>query len=755
MARRTLTNEPPDPSNAFLELARRRFRSAAAAEATLRQEMLDDLKFVRGGKHQWPDRIYELRSADDKPCLSVNLFPSSIRQVTNQIRQSRPAIKVGPSDDVADVETADIIEGMVRYIERKSDADVVYNTGGEAMARTGRGYARVVTQYVNDESDDQEIRLKRIRNPFTVYFDPACSEIDYSDARYAFITDDVPEDEYDARYGDNASRGVKGLLEGVGNTFRDDWKPEGKLRVAEYFYFEEETKTRHTIELVGGVRVRVFDDELTQARLEDPEGMGRAQILVTREVTIRQLKWAKINGVEVLEGNDAKTEGMARDGRYIPIVPCIADEIDVDGEIDLRGMVRDGRSPQQQLNYWRSALTEIIALAPKSPWVAEIGQIKQFFDMWKNANREAYPVLPYEAKSIEGTPLPPPQRQTAEPPIQAMALATNAAMNDFKAVVGVFYDPSLQERSPEEWSGRAILARQQQSEMGNSNYLDGVGRMIRQLGRIIVDLLPYVYDAPRITQILGADQNEAKRVMVYAGADKAPDQGQLPPGIQKAYNLKQGYYDVTISVGPSFKTQRDEAAAVLMDFVKVVPQAGPIIGDLMAMVVDGPATVMSEISERLKQWAISQGLLPPDDVEIEALPAEAQAAIRQLQAMLSQVTKALEIAKREIETEQAKYDAQAAIKRDELSVRKEIEAMKQLAANARELAKMESQQAIEMLRTEQTRLENLLERTQQVRLAREQAEMADEAAEAEAKRQLAASQAAGGGQPTGSPTPGP
>tara|TARA_B100000949_G_C14289143_1_gene456185 strand:- start:5874 stop:8279 length:2406 start_codon:yes stop_codon:yes gene_type:complete len=698
----------------FLRLAHMRFHTVVSAEAELRKNMLEDLKFR--ASEQWPEQVKTMRNADSRPCLTVNRIPQFIRQVTNNQRASRPAIAVNPTGDDADQDVAEVIQGVVRHIENKSDADVAYSTAGDHQATMGRGYIRVITDYVDDDPLDlnQEIRIERVGNPFSVYMDPSAQKPDGSDARYGFVVEDLPKDEYTFRY---PLSDLVNLSEftSSGNQ-QAEWMPEGSVRIAEYFYVEETREQVVILLMPDGSKQKVPRETYADVTAL-PEGVT---LLAEREVTNRAVKWALINGAEILEGDALKVGGLDWPGKYIPLVPVLGDEININGVKDYRGIVRDAKDPQRMYNYWVSAETEMIALAPRAPFVAAEGQFEGHEAKWENANVRNFPYLEYKPKTFSGQLAPPPQRQSWEPPIQAMTMAIAQSDNDLKSTGG-FNDASLGVRGPQE-SGKALRTRQQQDEMANSHYLDNLGRAIRQVGRIVVDLLPNIYDIARVIRIVGDDEKR-RNVMVFAGAENAPsdvDVEQMPPGIEGIYNLGVGRYDVSVSVGPSFQTRRQEAVDSLVQFVQAYPNAFPMIGDLLAENMDWPGS--KQVAARLKK------MLPPqlqDDVDQRDIPPEVQARMQQIDGQLKQIQKAYQQAQEALRTDQVKRQAQVAIKERELAAdaaaqerdlqaRLQLEQIKQQGESSRALAKIEQQRASEILQTEIGRLEQLISRNVEI-----------------------------------------
>jgi hypothetical protein len=606
---------------AVLALARKRFETASNAEAVLRQEMLEDLRFRAG--EQWPDQIRADRTIDKRPVITINRLPQFIKQITNPQRQARPSLQINPVGDDADVETAEVLQGLIRHIEQSSHAEVAFDEAYDDAVTIGRGWFRILTEYEDPrESYNQEIVVRRVPNPFSVYVDPASHELDYSDARYMFIVDDIPKDEYRALYGDASMQSLE-LFQTQGDRTAD-WFPESKVRIAEYWYVE---KTKRTMVLVQDLDGNTLS--LPQA-LVPPE----LRVLNRREVQDRTVHWIKMNAAQVLEHK-------VWPGQWIPIVPVLGDEINVNGRKDLVGVVRYARDPQRMYNFWVSAQTEAIALAPRTPFIGAEGQFKGHETEWKQANTRNFAYLEYVPTTIGGDPAPPPQRQVAEPPIGAIINATKQADNDLKSVIG-FYDASLGERGPQE-SGRAILARQKQGETANVNFIDNLGRALWHYGRICLDLIPKIYDAPRTLHILGLDDQRRVVRLNEATVDK---------GVARLYDMTRGRYNVTLSVGPTYQSKRQEAVASMLQLVASAPNMLPVIGDLLVAEMDWP--VARQISERLKK------LLPPvlQEPQDEApIPAQAQAQIQQLQQQLQQQQQALTEAQQTIATKQLDIDS--------------------------------------------------------------------------------------------------
>lgn len=561
-----VSRQSSDPE-ALLRVARQRFARAEEHLTTWREDAREDQQFAAG--QQWPESIEAQRTADGRPCLTINQLPQFIRQVVNEERQNRPQITVQPVDDRADVETAEVLEGLMRQIQAASNADIAYDTAMDSVATVGLGWIRVTTAYVDPESFDQEPRIERILNPLTIYLDPTSTDPTGADAEWAFCVQVLSRDVYTSQYG--ALPPEASSWETAG----DAWITPDTVRIAEY-YWREWT----------AVRLALLPDGSVRPLADVPRDVPPVQVRTTR---IPRVYWAKLTGYQVLE----QTRWL---GTSIPLVKVTGEEHLTDtGELNYTGVVRFAKDSQYAYNLWASSEAETIALAPKAPFILAEGQLEGYEPLWGTANTRNHSYLPYKPVTIGGLQAPPPQRQAIEPPVQAIAQARLMASQDLQATTGT-YAPALgQQGPPGEAAAKAVMERQQ-SQVGNLHYLDNLRRSVRRVGQILLELIPFLYDTARTVRILGADET-LKQVLLNA-AYVDPQTGQ-----QLLYDLRVGRYDCVIEAKPGYATRRQEAAAVLMGLTQAMPQLMANAADLLVKQLDMPGG--KAVAERL------QKLLPP------------------------------------------------------------------------------------------------------------------------------------------------
>jgi hypothetical protein len=655
--------------------ARERFKAAEEAWSELRADALDDIKFARLGE-QWPEDILRQRQRDGRPALTINRLPAFIRQVVNDARQSKPAIKVRPVDDTSDPDTAEVLAGLIRHVEYASDAQVAYDTALECAVTSGFGFFRVDVEYAHDDAWDLDLRIRRIANPLSVYWDPGSMAADSSDWEYCFVTEMLAVDEFKRRF--------PGADVSDWDADKDQtWITEDMVRVAEYWRREQVKKT--LLRLSDGTTLYADRYE------ENKDLFDVAGLTVTgeREVRANQVRQVLMSGAEVLDRTEWK-------GRYIPIIPVYGDEVVVEGQRHFLSLIRPAIDAQRMYNFWRTASTELVALAPKAPWIGPRGAFVTDQDKWATANTESHAYIEFDG------PTPPQRIPFDGVPAGALQEALNAS-DDLKSIMGM-YDASLGARS-NETSGKAILARQREGDISTFHYTDNLARALRHAGRVLVDLIPSVYAGPRVLRILGVD-NSVQTVQ----ANQPFEQG----GMMRMHDLTTGRYDVTVDVGPSYTTRRQEAAEQMVQMIQAYPDLAPIVGDILAKNLDWPEA--DEIAKRLKV------MLPPQLQqldELEGVPPQAQAALAAAQQQMQQMQQVIEqgqqvlqqmqqqVQKLELEKAAREGDTAARLQEAELKYRAEVEK----AAAEVEKARIEAGSAADLATIEAT-VEMLTERMQ-------------------------------------------
>jgi hypothetical protein len=691
------------------------FKQANEADGGQRQRELDDLDFDAG--NHWPKELLDARGPvvdkttgrklPGRPSLTIPKLDGPIQQVINQQTAAALGIRIKPKSSGATKDTAEKINGLIRHIQVESGAQLARGWAYQRAVKCGRGYYRILKDWANDGDWDIDLIVARILNQASVYLDPYHQKPDASDMEWAFIVEDLPLKRFEREHGKSkivSPRTDVDELRGIGDaspgwlTFGEDGALKS-VRRAEYWrivYVEKEL-----IETEAGWR------GLEEERPDD----DMSKIVRRRTVRDRKVKWVKMTATEILDREEWE-------GRYIPIVQVLGREYNVNGKRIYKGMVTNGKDAQRSYNYMRSKQVEAVGLAPVAPYTMVEGQDEGYEDMWANANTVPYARLIYKPVSIGGKPAPAPQRTSASTDIGAITIAAQAADEDLKSITG-FSDPSLGRSNPADRSGRAITALQQRTEAATSDYLENLTQisMVHE-GRILLDLLPHVYDRPgRVASVLDEDLETTSQVILNQPYLPAPSPDGVPqpaaagtPGA-KLIDLATGVYRVVVSVSKSFKTQRDEAVALLGELIAANPQTAPLVTDVLVDNVDAPG--FSRLAKRFR------AMLPPQIIKMEAgesdLPPAAAALVSNLEQQLDatkqqmqQMGQALESKQQEVqakqELEMLKLEREYELKLAELATKEKIEIEKVRAGLSQAEISAQGKQSAEELRAVERRL---------------------------------------------------
>jgi hypothetical protein len=594
------------------------------ADTMNRQEALEDLKF--GGGDQWPVELQNSRNLESRPVITVNKVDNYCRQVSNQQRQQRPRIKVHATNTHEDMVDAQTIQGIIRHIEVNSNADHAYDNAFEYAVRMGWGFMRVRTDYISEDSFDQEIYIDPVDNPFTVYYDPNSVAPDGSDADRCLITTMMLKTEFRKLYPDADDGGTSFTQRGTGDS-QSEWITKEDIRLAEYYYTVRE---KATLYLLSDGTATFADDKDFFKRLE---AYG-ITVVDKRDSFKKTIKYCKMTAVEVLEERDWA-------GKYIPIVPVYGRHIVIGDKRKKFGMIRYAKDPQRMYNFWQTSITESVALAPKAKWILAEGQDEGHENDWANANIKSFPVLRYKQTDIDGRPAPPPIRMQPEPPPTGVMAAAAGVNDDIKSIMGIFDPAQLGQGNI---SGKAINGQQQQVDLTNFDYYDNLTRSIAHIGKICLDLIPKIYDTERVMRIIGDD-----------GKPELLTINQQDSVGRVLNDISVGQYDVVMETGPGYNSKRQEAVDNMLPLLSAAPELMGVAGDLVFRNMDWPGADI--IADRL---AAANPMAQID--EKSKVPPQVQMQLAMSQKQIQELTQALQakdlLLKNRMDVEQLRQDSE-------------------------------------------------------------------------------------------------
>jgi hypothetical protein len=653
---------------ALLATARERARDGATFWKENWEAAEDDLKFLSGD--QWPSQVRTERELEQRPCLVNNVLPTFVDQVMGDQLQNKPRIKVSAIDPAhvntpegeqeelkvsnragkKDYSLSEVFTGAIKNIEYNCDAETAYDMAFQSALESGIGYLRVLSDYESEDSFDQELLIKHISDQFSVTIDPNAREIDKSDAGWVLIDDVMPKDVFREQYPDVMAEPL------AGSTDQGEWYTEKTVRVSEYFTRELELKEQS---LLSDGRV-VWAEDL-EPILDELAEQG-ITVKRSRKVKTHKVIWRKITGNAVLEGP------IELDCTTIPVVPVWGKSITIKKKTMYRSLIRYAKDAQRMANYWDSAAAESIALAPKAPFIGSEGHTEGRENEWENANTTNQAILTY-VPQFQGDPGPR-RDQPAAVPAAELTMASTAT-DKIKGTVGMF-DASLGAQS-NETSGRAIIARQRESDTGTFKFIDNLSKAISRIGRLLVEMIPAIYDTERVMRLKFEDDTEDYVVLNQQVLDEETGNWVT------IHDLNVSKYDVVVNTGPAYSTQRMEAAEAMIQFAQAVPSAAAVMADLIAQNMDWPGSDV--ITERLKK------IMPPNVLTSEEREKMAEDMPEQPEPTPEQQVMMKELEVRGMEAEANGSKAQA-----------------EMAKNEAVMAKAQSDAAIAEMKTQEAQL---------------------------------------------------
>jgi hypothetical protein len=571
------------------------------------------------------------RQIAGQPMVTINKTHTHWLHVVNQAKENKPQVQVSPTGDESTYESAQVLEQIIRRIEYISDAQTAYDKASEFQVGGGIGYWRIVTDYTDADGFDQEIYIRQIPDPLSVYLDPHIKTQDGSDARFGFVFDDMPRDDAERKY-DNIVK-----KQAISDS-PDGWNSRQTVRVAEYYEREESKEWLYAIVGDDGSTSMVRESALpVEARelLERALNEGKAQ---RRRVSKWTVKWYLIIGEEVVD----RSEWI---GSYIPIVRVPGEEVIMEGRLDRKGLVRYLKDPQRSYNYNASAALEYGALQSKSPYIAPVEAIEGLENYWATANTQNHAYLPYNSADEQGNAIPKPERQAPPTSAPVYMEGMQAAEHAMMMATGQ-YEATFSEQG-NEISGISIEKRQKQGDRVTFHFQDNLAKAIRFTGKQLIDLIPKVYDTRRVIRIMG-ESGEEQQIKIDPDAPKAIQQAEDGPEAKVAaiFNPKVGAYDVVAKVGPNFETRRQEAFEAMTQLLAAQPQLSSVIGDLYMLMADFPAA--DKLQERMRNWI--QATMPG------ILGESPSPQVMQLQQQLQQASQIIDHLGKQLEDKSVQHE---------------------------------------------------------------------------------------------------
>lgn len=582
----------------LLKLARERWKFADESEGKQAQREIEDLGFYAGDpQQQWGAAALAMRASQgstqggagaigmpatpERPTLVINKVLEPVRQVQNEIRAADIGVELVPADDFGDLgvtpdETEITLrEGLIRRIQRESEAEAARNWAGDRAIIAGRGYYQVATRYLPGKTHYQEVYIHGIYNQAGVKLDPSHEQPDGSDSDWGFVGTWMPWDRFATTYPNLADGTDNPFAEcteedfiGMAETYPDWYQAaapadpktnsnpkQTAVRIVDYWYTERESRELWT--LTDGSDI--WADEVP----EDQE-IPKEAIAQKRTVIEKQIKFCKIaGGVMILEETDWPSPEF-------PIIKVLGEQLQpYDDQRRAIGMVRPARGAQQGFNYMISKLVETVGLTPLPPVIVDPDAIDGYEDWWKNAATRAFYMLPARTWDDQGRQLKEPHRPNVDPNLQPMSLSIGMFDQLIKSTTAV-PDPTLGNVDPSLKSGKAIDRVVANAKNSTSNFLDNRVISTKREGAIVNSLLYPIYGQPgRIVQIM---TGESQRQKMQISDPNNPNAALMQQAAKVAKLTENANFNIIVKVTKAEESRRQQEAEALGQLISADPQ---------------------------------------------------------------------------------------------------------------------------------------------------------------------------------------
>lgn len=607
--------EPTHPSDFddaqdFLRFMRETYDKDREADEQNRREMIEDARYVGGD--QWDAAVKQRRAASSKPTLTINRLPAYVAQLVGNRRMNDIGIKIA-ADMGGTKKVAEIREGLIRNIQKVSRAQHAYDKAFEQQVIGGLGNFRVHLDYAHDDVFEQDIHVAAIPNPLAVVWDQGSVDPSGADAQHVFVTDRMSRRDFKRKYPNTQAADWSPNDETVRNY---GWDTSDSVQVVSFWRMR--TKKR-TLALMRDSSVQDVTDLPVEEWYDLVADDANGEPMI-REVNRRYAQMYLCTSQDILSG--PYDLPISR----VPVFRCPGWELFIEGDRIRWGLIRFLRDPQKLHNYWRSTIAEKLVGSPKAKWVASAEAVEGREDEWRKSHLTDDPLLVYNGDS--GAP---PIRVAPNEVEAALIQQSDVASQDLRDVSNL-HEASFGMQS-NEVSGRAITARQRVGEVGTVIYQDNLNIAIEEAGKVINQLIPFVYDTPRLIKVLGPDMVTEKQVPVN-GYNNDPE----------SIDITCGKYAVTVTTGPSYTTRRVEAREEMMAMVNAMPQTMGVAADKIVEAQDWPGA--DEIARRLRTQ-LPPGMVSEQDLsEEEMQAAQQQQQAAQQQQQIQQAAFELEMAEK-------------------------------------------------------------------------------------------------------------
>lgn len=511
--------------------------------------------------HMMKRFVYKSSLSDDeesvlaelkKPVIEANIINAFICRQLGEFSKQEPSIVTRSlQDEPINPQLTTIIDGVFRKILDDANKDgTEYNIQKDLL---GGGFStyKIETEYENEKSFKQRIKLSRCYDPTLVGFDPLSQLKHKGDAAYCFESVPMSRKAFESEYPNIVTDRVSFQRSIEGYSWSYNTGKEDIVLVCDYY--EKIRKKERIVQLSDGNVMT--DDEYKKFVVfwDEIGGIAQAPIVINKRKTyITKIVRYRLIETEVIDYQET-------------IFKCLP-LIFVDGDSEF---IRDGdgmpvqqftkpygwhaKGLQQFKNYALQTWANSIENMSMQKWVVAKEAIPpEYKEAYIDPQRASSLVYNGFDKNNPSVPLPPPREVQQMPMPAEVSNAFAVADQTAQMVLGSF-DASLG-INDNQLSGIAIEEGATQSNSAAMPFLVGHMQALTQAANVILDLIPIIYQTDKNISIL-TNKKDSQSIPINQ------------PGTVDI-KFKSEILKINVEAGVNFSIQKDRALKQLLGLMQ-------------------------------------------------------------------------------------------------------------------------------------------------------------------------------------------
>lgn len=617
-----------------------------------RADRLEDFKFNLGGEHQWDPKDVAKLKEEQRPVLSFNLTAPIVNFIAGYQQEREQDYRAYPRG-ADDEHLGRILTAQMRYAMDACRGAHTLHRGFRTGLIGGQSVFEVAHSYnYTDDLLEGDVSIDLLEHD-TWGHEPGARRYDRNDAKYQFKLIWMDQEEAERQWPEHAASLAQGLKK---DWLREDPTMTGvptqlieqlvdydhdRIRVLQYWYRvpvevalvvdlrtgdvrrfaserEAEAEIRRIYDTAGATAASFYaiekaksqsalihrqtgaihtfrDPSHAEQALDTLRKQAGAQAAGDFDLIVRPTTALRVSNVTAWELLDDKPSPKGADWRY-PFVPFTVYQ-DTDDLNAIKGVIRDIKDPQREVNWHHSTMLDTLMRGPKGGvWLNKAEHV----DIEKV--KRDYARAGFVGEYVGQPPIP----VTPQPLGQGDAEMLQFGISSIMQIANVNAE-MMGQTTQKTVSGRAIQSRQAGGLVGIGSIFTNWAETKTLIGQLLVRCIQQYYSPEKMDRILGAEQRRLGSIGLL-GPEEIP--------AEQMYDMFKQIKTLDVDIVVGFQEASPTArAAVATQLLQLKAAGAPIPLELVVEVGDPP--YKQEIITALKK----QGEQPPNPNLAKAVSA--------------------------------------------------------------------------------------------------------------------------------------